>query len=94
MQKTNQWIAFALLLFLTSCSQNQQVKDSQLALIKTTNPNPVITDHEQNKDNVKEIKDLVSSLPELYDVAVIKGHNGTLVAYKVKHLQRFKMKKI
>jgi hypothetical protein len=94
MKAIHRWVLFACLLFLSSCNQNQQVKDSQLALIKTTNPNPIVTVENKADDHVKEIEQDVSAFPELYDVAVVKGKKNTLVVYKVKHLHRFKMKKI
>jgi hypothetical protein len=81
-------------LLLTACNSNQPVKESKLALMKTTNPNPVLTDQNKSSKQVEEIKKKVSSLPELYDVAVVKGKRDTLVVYKVKHLHRFNMKKI
>lgn len=87
-------IIFACLFGLTACNHDQKVKDSQLALIKTTNPNPVVTDKNKSLSHVKEIERDVSSFPEIYDVAVVKGKKDTLVAYKVKHSQRFRMKKI
>ena len=87
-------IVLVFLAILSSCNQHQQAKDSQLALLKTTNPNPVMTESKKGSDGVEEIKKDVSSLPELYDVAVVKGKKDTLVVYKVKHMQRFRMKKI
>ena len=42
----------------------------------------------------KNIKKDVEHLDYIYDVAVIKGENEDLVVYKVKHFQRFQMKKI
>ncbi len=81
-------------LILTACSSNQPVKESQLALIKATNPNPVLTDQNKSSNQVEEIKKEISSFPELYDVAIVKGKKDTLVVYKVKHLHRFNMKKI
>ncbi|CRK83443.1 Sporulation lipoprotein YhcN/YlaJ (Spore_YhcN_YlaJ) [Neobacillus massiliamazoniensis] len=65
-----------------------------MALLKTTNPSPVTTDKNQKSRNVERIKKDVSSFPEIYDVAVVEGKKNTLVAYKVKHLKRMKMKKI
>jgi hypothetical protein len=82
------------LFLLSSCNQEQKTKDSQLALIKTTNPSPVTTDKNQKSSNVERIKKDVSSFPEIYDVAVVEGKKNTLVVYKVKHLYRYKMKKI
>jgi len=87
-------ILLTCLLVLAACNHNQPGKDSQLALLKTMNPNPVVTDKTKDSDGVDEIKKDVSSLPEIYDVAVVKGKKDTLVVYKVKHLHRFKMKKI
>ncbi len=79
---------------LAACSQNQQTDDSKLALMKTTNPKPVVTQQNNNHDRVKKIKQVVSDIKEIYDVAVVEGKEETLVAYKVKHMQRFRMKKI
>ncbi|OIK11190.1 sporulation protein [Bacillus sp. MUM 116] len=87
-------VILSCLCLLASCSGNQKVKDSQLALMKTTNPNPVMTDRDKNTNRVQEIEKSVSSFPEIYDAAVIKGKKETLVVYKVKHSHRFKMKKI
>jgi hypothetical protein len=87
-------ILFACLLLLSSCSQSQQVKDSHITLMEPTNPSPMVTEKNESKNHVKEIEQDVSAFPELYDVAVIKGKKDTLVVYKVKHLYRFRMKKI
>ncbi|WP_052352769.1 YhcN/YlaJ family sporulation lipoprotein [Neobacillus dielmonensis] len=92
------WIRIIMALFvlvcLTSCAEKQQMKDSQLALIKATDPKPVVTDGKKGSEQAEDIKHDVSSFPEIYDVAVVKGKNGALVVYKVKHMQRFNMKKI
>jgi hypothetical protein len=85
-------ILMTFMIFLAACG-NQQTKDSQMALMKTTNPHPIVTDKSTNH-NSSEIKKDVSSFPDIYDVAVVKGKKDVLVVYKVKHLSRFKMKKI
>ncbi|MED3623141.1 sporulation protein [Bacillus thermocopriae] len=87
-------IFMSCLFLLTACGVNQQTKDSQLTLMKTTNPTPFVTDHHKSNKLVKQIEKDVSSFPPIYDVAVVKGKKDTLVVYKVKHLHRFKMKKI
>ncbi len=87
-------ILFTCIFFLAACNHNQPAKDSQLALMKTTNPKPVVTDKSKNRNRIEEIKKEVSSFPQIYDVAVVKGKKDILVAYKVKHLHRFSMKKI
>ncbi|MEH7014532.1 sporulation protein [Neobacillus niacini] len=84
----------ACVILMGSCSQDQNEKDSQLALMKTTNPNPIVTEQNKGVDKVKKIEKEVSSFDEIYDVAVVKGKKATLVVYKVKHMQRFNMKKI
>lgn len=94
MIQLNKLLILASLFLLVSCSSSQPVKDSQLALMKTTDPKPLVTDKNQRRDHVKAIKKDVSSYPEIYDVAVVKGKKNTLVAYKVKHLNRFRMKSI
>lgn len=98
MKKKNskaQTIIFSSLFLLAGCG-GQKEEDSKLALIKTTNPAPMqIANHQPSKENsVAKIKRDISSFPEIYDVAVIQGKKDTLVAYKVKHLQRFRMKAI
>ena len=93
-QMIKRLIIFTCLFGLTACGQDQKVKDSQLALMKTTNPNPIVTDRTKSRNHVEEIEQDVSSFPEIYDVAIVKGKKDILVAYKVKHMQRFRMKKI
>ncbi len=85
-----------ILVVLVGCSQNDTNNKSELALIKTTNPNPVLVEKKSEKklDLVKSIEEDIESMKELYDVAIVKGEKDVLVAYKVKHLHRFKMKKI
>jgi uncharacterized protein YcfL len=87
-------VVIVCLLLLTSCNQPQHVKESQLALMKTTNPNPVVTENNKSHQQVKEIEKEVSRLPEIYDVVVVKGKEGIIVVYKVKHMQRYRMKGI
>lgn len=83
-----------VILAASGCSAIGKKDDTKLAILKTTNPTPVATDKNHRSDNVEKIKHDVSSMSEVYDVAVVKGEKNTLVAYKVRHLYRFKMKKI
>ncbi|WP_282171841.1 YhcN/YlaJ family sporulation lipoprotein [Cytobacillus firmus] len=89
------FIAFSLIL-ISGCSGDGEVTDSDLALLKTTNPPAVLIDKntKENLNLVENIEHDVEKMKELYDVAVVKSNGDTLVAYKVKHLQRFHMKKI
>ncbi|MBT2688313.1 YhcN/YlaJ family sporulation lipoprotein [Bacillus sp. ISL-47] len=96
MKKRHLWLSAALLFAITGCSGDGEVTESDLALLKTTNPPPTLIDKntKKNLDLVASIEHDVESMEELYDVAVVKGDGDTLVAYKVKHLKRFNMKKI
>lgn len=65
-------------------------------MIQSVNPQPGATNDLDDK-NVKlaeKVKKDIQSLDAIYDVAVIAGKEDTLVAYKVKHMKRFGMKKI
>ncbi|OAT83199.1 sporulation protein [Bacillus sp. MKU004] len=83
------------LLMIAGCSNKEDGEESKIALLKTTNPEPVeLVDHPETESFGHAIKKELAKKKELYDVAVIQSKEQTLVVYKVKHLQRFKMKKI
>jgi hypothetical protein len=92
---------FAVLIFfistiLTGCQQASS-NNSTWALLKTIDPEPLLISQKnsaEDKQIVEEVREETSSIPSIYDVAVIKGEKDTLVAYKVKHMYRLKMKKI
>ncbi|MEL3973815.1 sporulation protein [Rossellomorea oryzaecorticis] len=82
-------------LLIAGCSNKEDGKDSKVALIKTTDPPPIeLVDNPETESFGHAIKKELAKKKELYDVAVIQSKEETLVVYKVKHLQRFKMKKI
>ncbi|MEH7125153.1 sporulation protein [Bacillus sp. JJ1532] len=90
-------IMFIFAAGLSGCGiGTDEPKKSELALVKTTNPSPALLESntEEKLDLVESIKQDISSMKEIYDVAVLKGKKDTLVAYKVKHMYRFQMKKI
>ncbi|WP_163102997.1 YhcN/YlaJ family sporulation lipoprotein [Peribacillus alkalitolerans] len=89
-------IIVVLALFsLTGCSATDKSKDTRLALMKTTNPHPaVLKETKKEFDFAEGMQKYVLSFPEIYDAAIVTGEKKILVAYKVKHLQRFRMKKI
>ncbi|EIJ81826.1 hypothetical protein PB1_02765 [Bacillus methanolicus PB1] len=85
----------ALCLLAAGCQGEKMEQESRMALIKTTNPPPqVIGSKQKDKDVAEKVKKDVMSYKEIYDVAVVKGKEDILVVYRVKHLQRFRMKKI
>ncbi|RDU35597.1 sporulation protein [Neobacillus piezotolerans] len=78
----------------TGCQGRDDTARSRLALMKTTNPEPVQTQHSNSNVSEEAVKKAVAKMPELYDVAVVKGKKDILVAYKVRHMHRFRMKAI
>ncbi|BCB03066.1 sporulation protein [Bacillus sp. KH172YL63] len=85
----------AALLLLMGCANKEDGNDSKIALMKKTDPPPIeLVENPETDSYGHAIKREISKMKELYDVAVIQGKKETLVVYKVKHLHRFKMKKI
>jgi len=85
-------ISLNILLF--GCSTANDTPETRSSLVRTSNPNPIAVN---NKDEqlVEEIKKTALSNDGIYDVAVIKGEaKDCLVAIKVHHLKRFRLKKI
>ncbi|MGR3763570.1 sporulation protein [Rossellomorea sp. NS-SX7] len=82
-------------LLVAGCANKEDGKDSKIALLKATDPPPIeLVDNPETDSFGHAIKKKLAKKKELYDVAVIQNKEETLVVYKVKHLQRFKMKKI
>jgi Sporulation lipoprotein YhcN/YlaJ (Spore_YhcN_YlaJ) len=87
-------LVLSILSLFSGCQQKESA-DGDLALLKTTDPPPISTEEDNQKEKkAKSIKDEVLALKEIYDVTVIIGQQDILVAYKVKHLHRFQMKSI
>jgi hypothetical protein len=78
------------------CSLGKTSPDSRASMIQSVNPHPGATNDldDQNVKLAEKVKKDIQAFEELYDVAVIAGKEDTLVAYKVKHMKRFGMKKI
>jgi hypothetical protein len=91
------YLLLCLVAIMVGCNSNlDEEKEAQLSMISKTNPTPINLSSQSNKSNTtsKKIKEEVESIDSIYDVAVIKGKDKILVAYKVKHLRRFHMKTI
>ena len=91
------YFLLCLVAIMVGCNSNlDEEKEAQLSMISRTNPTPINLSSQPNQSNAtsKKIKEEVESIDSIYDVAVIKGKDKILVAYKVKHLRRFHMKAI
>ena len=83
-----------LSLFLISCGQGG-VKEEDASLFRTSNFSAVSTGKNRaDEDKANQIQDFVLSDGKIYDCIVIKGEKEVLVAYKVRHLHRFRLKQI
>lgn len=85
-----------LMIFTLSGCADYSAKETQLGLIKRIGPTPTAVGENETKDlkMLKKVRKEILSVKPVYDVAVIKGEKDTVVAYKVKHLHRFRMKQI
>lgn len=83
-------------LLLTGCNLGNTSEDSRKSMIQSVNPDPTAIQDEKGKNYkiAEKVKKDVKSVPAIFDVAVLKGEEQVLVAYKVKHMQRMHMKKI
>ncbi|SIQ89256.1 hypothetical protein SAMN05878482_102464 [Peribacillus simplex] len=91
-------VFMVILCVLTGCSNKNDGKTENLAMIKRTNPEPMDIingmDGKDEKGLISKVKETVANEDTIYDVIVVKNEKKIIVAYKVKHLQRFHMKKI
>ncbi|MFD1705656.1 sporulation protein [Siminovitchia sediminis] len=87
----------AFLFMFAACSYDsgKEHDESDTALIKTTSPPPIELKEREEDDSVAyQVRKEVLNMDEIYDAAIIEGDKEIIVAYKVKHFQRFRMKKI
>ncbi len=78
---------------VSGCSGDSGSKEARMSLIHSVDQDPVHLG-DTSKAPLEEIKKKVASHKEIYDVAVVQKNKDILVAYKVKHMQRFRMKSI
>lgn len=94
MEKRLMLFIFSLSVLLFACSTVNDTPETRSSLVRTSNPNPIAVNNKDEK-LVGDIKKTALSIDGIYDVAVIKGEaKDCLVAFKVHHLERFRMKKI
>lgn len=88
------FLAIAMFFTMVSgCSGDSSSKEARMSLVQSVDQDPVYLG-DSSKAPLEEIKKKVASHKEIYDVAVIQKDKDILVAYKVKHMQRFRMKSI
>ena len=87
-------ILFLFVVTFTGCTfETPKEPDEQWSLVKVIDPEPQSVDFHK-RSMAEQIEHDIEKLEDIYDVMVIKGKDETLVAYKVKHLERFHMKTI
>ncbi|MBS4177383.1 sporulation protein [Lederbergia citrea] len=88
-------IAALFTFLIAGCTNHQESRKSELALIKTSRPAPIeLSNRPPNRSIGYQVREQINKIDGIYDVAVIEGKKDVIVAYKVNHLHRFKMKKI
>jgi hypothetical protein len=95
--RTSTWALLMIIsLIMVGCNLGNTTTESRKSMIQSVNPEPAAIEDKSSKNQeiAEKVKKEVQSLPDIYDVAVIKGKEEIIVAYKVKHMQRFHMKRI
>lgn len=89
-------VLMLIVIVTAGCNLGKTSPDSRASMIQSVNPEAGATnDLDAKGQNLAErVKKDIQALDAIFDVAVIKGKEETLVAYKVKHMKRFGMKKI
>ncbi|MDQ0174615.1 YhcN/YlaJ family sporulation lipoprotein [Bacillus chungangensis] len=94
------YIPFFMMMFLlmsvTGCALNKKrTEESSYALLKTTQPTPIVIKKSKKHQVVGDkIERDIEEIPAIYDTAIVENEKRVIVAYKVRHLQRFNMRKI
>jgi hypothetical protein len=92
------YVMLIIVFALVACSNTTQNDPESLknGVTHVANPKPeaASTDHKWDYTLVNDIKDTAKDVPEVYDVSVVKGKEDCLVAYRVKHMARFRMQNI
>ena len=78
---------------MSGCSGDSSSKEARMSLLQSVDQDPVYLG-ENREAPLNQIKKKVASHKEIYDVTVVQKDKDILVAYKVKHMQRFRMKSI
>ncbi len=88
-------LLFSFSQFFAACAAANDSQEARTSLVKKADPEPIAVNKKRDGKEVHEIKKTALSVDGIYDVAVVKGKkNDCLVAFKVRHLKRFQMKKI
>ncbi|NMD71503.1 sporulation protein [Bacillus sp. DNRA2] len=89
------WILAFIIVVLGGCT-NYSGSETKVALLKKVDPRPTVfgTNESEDMETLKKVRKEVMAIEPVYDVAIVKGKKDTVVAYKVKHMHRFRMKQI
>jgi len=87
-------VIITVLQLITACTASTD-GGAGISLIKAVNPDPLSTEGNDNAEEIaNNVKETVLADNNIYDCIVIKGKKEVLVAYKVRHMKRFRMKDI
>jgi len=89
-------VSISMLLFsilLGGCAGDSSSKEAIRSLISSVDMDPAYLGGDKEAP-LEKIKKMVADHDEIYDVAVVQKGKQILVAYKVKHMKRFKMASI
>ena len=90
-------VSISMLIFsvlLGGCGGDSSSKEAIRSLVSTVDMDPVYLGGDKEEAPLEKIKKTVADHDEIYDVAVVQNGKEILVAYKVKHMKRFKMASI
>lgn len=89
-------ITFVLVMWiipLSACTNHTQ-GEKPITLMNSTTKVELINETNHDLELLEQVRKDILAIKPVFDVVIIKGKKETLVAYKVKHLHRFRMKQI
>ncbi|MGX1900584.1 peptidoglycan-synthase activator LpoB [Thermolongibacillus altinsuensis] len=87
-------IFFLFIFVLFGCSKENEVQKQSLQKLNLTQTSTKETAHRDDQNVAEKAVQIVKQKREVNDVLAVNSEKKMIVAYKVKHLERFRMKKI
>jgi hypothetical protein len=91
----NKRMIFVLLIFLlVGCAKENEVQKQSLQKLNLTQTSAKKTADRADQAEAEKAVQIVKQRREVNDVRAVSSEKKMIIAYKVKHLERFRMKKI